>query len=228
MQKYASKILSLQFIFTSRTIIARKMSGFALSPRIFAVDRFGLRQFNDSSYMGTKITSMSPDEFEQKVNELYETGKFPLVDGYAPFCKHLFVPNFVDAKCDYALITDENKHLIESDYVARQAGELAVLSRWFDKSRVPAPDASFLDIILYSRDQIILENAAMQAPPPEYDSPWGIICVKGQMCDFELPMQPITMMRNALGREEGGSGVPLKPEEYEKSVAFWKKHCSIK
>jgi hypothetical protein len=29
-------------------------------------------------------------------------------------------------------------------------------------------------------------------------------------------MQPITMLRNALGREEGGSGVPLNREAYEK------------
>ncbi len=29
-------------------------------------------------------------------------------------------------------------------------------------------------------------------------------------------MQPITMLRNALGREEGGSGVKLDREAYEK------------
>ena len=31
-------------------------------------------------------------------------------------------------------------------------------------------------------------------------------------------MDPITMMRNALGKEEGGSGVKLNREEYMKSV----------
>lgn len=29
------------------------------------------------------------------------------------------------------------------------------------------------------------------------------------MVDFELPMDPITMMRNALGISEGGSGEKL-------------------
>lgn len=29
------------------------------------------------------------------------------------------------------------------------------------------------------------------------------------MVDFEIPMDPITMMRNSLGAEEGGSGVKL-------------------
>ncbi len=40
-------------------------------------------------------------------------------------------------------------------------------------------------------------------------------------------MQPITMMRNALGREEGGSGVPLSREAYEKSVAYWEQHATL-
>ena len=36
------------------------------------------------------------------------------------------------------------------------------------------------------------------------------------------------MMRNALGTEYGGSGVPLIEEEYKKSVEFWEKHATIK
>jgi hypothetical protein len=41
-------------------------------------------------------------------------------------------------------------------------------------------------------------------------------------------MQPITMMRNALGRDQGGSGVPLEVDKYRESVAFWKKYVAIK
>lgn len=63
---------------------------------------------------------------------------------------------------------------------------------------------------------------------PETDAPWGIISVKGQTTDYELPMQPITMMRNALGKEFGGSGIPLDFSEYKKSVEFWTKHVAIK
>lgn len=40
-------------------------------------------------------------------------------------------------------------------------------------------------------------------------------------------MQPITMLRNALGREEGGSGVPLNKAEYEKSVLYWETHATL-
>ena len=69
-------------------------------------------------------------------------------------------------------------------------------------------EAAFLDLILYSREQIRIENAAMGEDSGS-DAPWGIVSVKPQDVDHELPMQPITIMRNALGAEHGGSGVPL-------------------
>jgi hypothetical protein len=48
-----------------------------------------------------------------------------------------------------------------------------------------------------------------------------------QDVDYETPMQPITMLRNALGKEEGGSGVPLDRKAYEQSVAYWEVHAPI-
>ena len=89
------------------------------------------------------------------------------------------------------------------------------------------PVAKYLDIILYSREQIRKEAAAM-GRTDEQTEPWGIISVKAQDVPYELPMQPITMMRNALGAEEGGSGVPLKRADYIASVAFWSKHAPVK
>jgi hypothetical protein len=117
---------------------------------------------------------------------------------------------------------------MEAVYEARKESELPVLVQFIDRKKITIPKATFLDVILYSREQIIKENLAMGSVPPETQAPWGIISVKGQLCDYELPMQPITMMRNALGREYGGSGVPLKEEEYRNSVAFWSKHVAIK
>ena len=63
-------------------------------------------------------------------------------------------------------------------------------------------------------------------PNPE-TAPWGIVSIKAQDVDYELPMAPITAMRNALGKEEGGSGVPLDRDEYLKAVAYWKDHANI-
>ena len=75
------------------------------------------------------------------------------------------------------------------------------------------------------------EYAAMPQKAPESpmvpDRPWGIISIKPQLEGHETPIQPITMLRNALGKEEGGSGVGLDREKYEDSVAFWEKYATI-
>ena len=73
------------------------------------------------------------------------------------------------------------------------------------------------------------ENKALGGKDPnagkDYD--YGIISVKRQDVDYEMPMAPITMMRNALGKEFGGSGVKLDLKKYKKSVEFWNKHAMI-
>ena len=81
-------------------------------------------------------------------------------------------------------------------------------------------------MILYSKEQIGKETQAMGSEDTnaDIDYDWGIISIKAQGYDHELPMQPITMMRNALGKEEGGSGVPLDAAKYRESVEFWKEH----
>lgn len=54
----------------------------------------------------------------EKLNEIYL--KEPkLVDGYAPFCKHLFVPNFTECLNYYSEITDDNENLLRTRYEAR-------------------------------------------------------------------------------------------------------------
>ena len=168
------------------------------------------------------------EEFEKKVNEAYSEDK--LVEGYAPFCKHLFVENFTEAKSMFLEITPENEHLIKSDYEARAEYELPVLTRWFPAEKVQANKAQYLDIILYSREQIQKENSATGAQNPnsevEYD--WGIVSIKAQDVAKELPMAPITMLRNALGKEEGGSGIPLDKDKYRQSVDFFKKFAIIR
>ena len=65
-------------------------------------------------------------------------------------------------------------------------------------------------------------------PNSEIDYDYGIISVKPQNVDYELPMDPITMMRNALGVEFGGSGIKLDFDKYNESVKFWTEHVLIK
>ena len=83
--------------------------------------------------------------------------------------------------------------------------------------------AQFLDIILYSKEQVQIENESMgnEDPNKDVDYQYGIVSIKAQNVAHELPMAPITAMRNSLGTEFGGSGVDIDREKYNKSVEFW-------
>lgn len=104
------------------------------------------------------------------------------------------------------------------------------MRRWFPAELIKPTRAKFLDIILYTKAQIIEENKSMNREDPhkDIDYDWGIISVKAQDEDSEIPMEPITALRNALGKEEGGSGVKLDKDEYMRSVQFFSKHALVK
>jgi hypothetical protein len=85
------------------------------------------RQWDDPNYSGTRI-SYDKAAFVERIHAAAKAGA-PLVDGYAPFCKHVFVPNFVGAKVGALSITDSNRHLLKSGYTKRRPEELAVLTR---------------------------------------------------------------------------------------------------
>ena len=92
----------------------------------FFLDSFALRQW-EAGYAGTRV-SFDRAAFVARVHEYYGEGR-PLAEGYAPFCKHLFVPNFVGATVGALPITDGNRHLLRSGYTSRRPEELAVLTR---------------------------------------------------------------------------------------------------
>lgn len=202
-----------------------------MSTAIFSLDPFGARQFDPSNTTATCPIYYDENKFTSEINRLYKEavgdGREVLVDGYAPFCKHVFVPNFVDADVGYISITDDNKHLLQSGYEARTEKELPVLCRWFSRSSIKIPKAKYLDVIVYSREQIILESTATGTVNKQ-TTPWAIISIKPQDEDYETPMNPITMMRNALPKKEGGSGVELDAVKYKASVAFWSKYAIVK
>ena len=192
------------------------------------MDPFCFKQFEKQA--GSLFIDMTIEEFTARVNDFYLENQGALKPGYAPFCKHLFIPNFTSAVSGCKLLTPENQVHLKSGYEARRPNELAVLCQWLDINKVPAHKAAFLDIILYSYDQVQKENESMgqQDPNAALNYDYGIVSVKPQDVDVETPMQPITMMRNALGKEHGGSGVPLDFEKYSESVEYWKKHAILK
>ncbi|KAL8453090.1 hypothetical protein Emed_000960 [Eimeria media] len=195
------------------------------------LDPFCHRQFDDPHYGGTRIC-MDKDVFMKQLHEILLRDKPPLMDGYAPFCKHIYVENFTDATVASVPITEENRTLIQTGYLARRPEELPVLCRWLPASQVrhQLQRAKYLDLILYSREQIAKEAAAMSKSDQVVVDPaapeFSIISIKAQNEPFEVPMNPITIMRNAL-IEEGGSGVSIDRAAYARSVEYWSKHVLI-
>ena len=128
---------------------------------VFFLDEFAMRQWDDPKYGGTRI-DFDKAEFVRRVHGAHAASA-PLVDGYAPFCKHVFVPNRPGLKVGAIPITPENEHLLRSGYSARSDAELAVLTRWFPADKVDIPDATYLGVLLYSREQLVKERSAMAA-----------------------------------------------------------------
>ena len=204
-------------------------------PKALILDQFSFRSFDKSR--NTNYINMDKEDFLRNVNDLYKSESM-LVDGYAPFCKHLFVPNFVKGlKPCHIEINKKTEKLIISKYDSRQKNELPVLIRYIDLNlidRGKIEDAKYLDLILYSKEQIISEMTEMEFEKKEIeemknkDFDWGIISIKPLNVNHELPFVPITIMRNALGKNEGGSGVPIDRKKYLEGVEFWSKNVELK
>jgi hypothetical protein len=160
------------------------------------------------------IRDCTPEEFERRLDD---EPPLKILDGYAPFCKLHVHRNWTTTRCIAVPITDANRHLLRSAYEARSAAELPVLVRWFEG--VEPPIADYLVAILYSREQLAKEGAPI-------DADWGIVGCLYTAEPAEIPMAPITMMRNALGVEHGGSGVPIDADAYRRSVEFWDSHAN--
>lgn len=172
-------------------------------PRLFPAD--GRR---------TAIQDSTPEAFVARLNAEAPERVLP---GYAPFCRLQVHRNWTSTKCSVIEITDANRHRLRSAYEARSREELPVLVRWFEGLEPPV--ANYLVPILYSREQMAKEGTPV-------DADWGIVGCLYTMAPDEIPMVPITMMRNALGVAEGGSGVPMDREAYRRSVEFWSRHAN--
>lgn len=156
----------------------------------------------------------TPEDFEQRLND---EAPLKVLDGYADFCKLHVHANWTETRCAAVRITDDNRHLLKSGYEARSTRELPVLTRWFEG--LEPPRANYLIAILYSAEQMAREGEPIAGD-------WGVVGCLATEEPEETPLAPITMLRNALGVEEGGSGVPLDRDAYLKAVAFWREHAN--
>lgn len=160
------------------------------------------------------IQDCPPDAFERHLNTV---APLKVLQGYAPFCTLHVHRNWTSTRVLAMPITEGNRHQLRSDYEARTPDELPVLTRWFEG--VEPPVADYLVVILYSREQLAKEGTRIEED-------WGVVGCMYTAEPEETPMAPITMMRNALGVEEGGSGVPLDRAAYLRSVEFWRTHAN--
>jgi hypothetical protein len=180
------------------------------------------RHFNPD-FAGTKPLGVTPEEFTARCNDLIAEG-VPWADGYMPFCKHAFI--LVEGNFDGTLAgimpIEGVEDLLRSEYRARREGELAVLTRWFESRDVTVPEAVYLDVVLYDAAQCAKEGIDIGA------ANFGIVSINSEPLPQESPMPPVTMMRNALGKDQGGSGAPLDPEAYAESVEYWSKFATVK
>ena len=184
---------------------------------------FTERQYSPD-FHGTKVTP-------EIVKELISLAEEPAAEfpGYADFCKILAISNknsdgtykFPSIK---SLTVDKaeaikNGATLHTDYEARNENEIAVLVEWI--SGVETPVAEYIHLILYSREQMAKEDDPVEAD-------WAIVSIGGAATIEVEPMRPITAKRNALGVEEGGSGVAIDREAYKNSVEFWSKYIMIR
>ena len=184
---------------------------------------FAKRQYKED-FGGTKVTP-------QIVEELIKMADNPVAEfpGYADFCKILALSNknedgsfkFESLRCltvnkEEAL---KNGAVLHTAYEARNENELPVLVEWI--TGIETPVAEYIHLILYSREQMEKEDDPVEAD-------WAIVSI-GTSSTIEVePMRPITAMRNALGVEEGGSGVAIDREAYKKSAEFWNENIMIR
>ena len=162
----------------------------------------------------TAIQDCSPDAFIERLNA---APPLRVLDGYAPFCQLHVHANWTATRCSMIAITEANRHLLRSAYEARSREELPVLVRWFEGLEPPV--AKYLIPILYDRAQLAKEGTAI-------DADWGVVGCLYTLEPEEIPMVPITQLRNALGVAEGGSGVAIDRAAYLRSVAFWEQHAN--
>jgi hypothetical protein len=160
------------------------------------------------------IQDITAAQFERHLNDCDPLKVLP---GYAPFCTLHVHRNWTATRCLTIPINAANRHQLRSAYEARNSSELPVLVRWFEG--VDPPVAGYLIPILYSREQLEKEGSPIEAD-------FGIVGCMYTSEPEEIPMAPITMMRNALGVEEGGSGVPLDRRAYLRSVEYWGAHAN--
>lgn len=192
-------------------------------------DPFVSRQFSQN-FSGTKVEPEAKEALLIEINKAFEFSE--LQSSEWDFCKYLAIPNTFGVKCATREITLDIYPYIRTDYVQRTPDELPVLTRF---AQLPPgfkqQQSEHIVLVLYSRAQLESEFKPKDDGQEFYfdDSvEWGIVSIMGTMEPRPDPLVPITIMRNALGVEEGGNGERISRASYSDSVEFWSRYILVK
>lgn len=135
--------------------------------------------------------------------------------GYMDACRLVFCERSDIVRNVNCLVTENNSHLLKSAELARNGDELPVQQHWFPaETDVEQISSQGTMIVLYSRDQVLMENAKAGTDAEEVDAAWYIVGVFAlEEAGIQPPMKPHMMVRN--GQQPGGSG------HMEEDVSVW-------
>lgn len=80
---------------------------------------------------------------------------------------------------------------------------------------------------VFSETENIEKHVSKNIPLP-LRADWCVVAFLAHDTPEQEPMKPITMLRNAAGKEYGGNGEPIDDKKYHDSVIFWERHISLK
>lgn len=194
-------------------------------------DPFVERQFSPT-FAGTKVPADKKDSLLERANDYFDVNRdvvFKWIDSDWDFCKYLVIPNDFGIKCAVRPITLDIYPYIRTDYAQRTPDELPILTRF---AQLPpgfkSQEASYVVFVLYSREQLLKEFKGDGEFYFDESVEWGVVSIMGTVEPKPDPLVPITIMRNALGTDEGGNGEKLNKESYMQSVDFWSKYILVK
>jgi len=192
------------------------------------INEFVLRQVAPGApnFGGTLIAALVMDYLRGLVETKLNNDESK--EGYAPFCRIVTVmPDDLakaglvsegkrpeEVRCPIALVTEENLSLLQSAMEARRPGEPEFFESWLPRAHVECLPAHHIDVILYTKEQLVCEAEAYTG------SDFDIISVNAEM-EVSAPMHPNTQWRNSMGPEAGGSGVEIDQDALDVAEAYW-------
>jgi len=108
-----NRVISSRKQLHSSRSFSNLLTAMASENEFICIDAFCARQFTKSEDPAASFIDCEPEKFLAKcieyINAEKAAGREVLVDGYAPFCKHIFVPNFTSTKpcyieCEYLIL----------------------------------------------------------------------------------------------------------------------------